>query len=171
MPSYGRNPAKGLSPRTCEVCGESYQPYRDSQTTCGLTCYKRSAAVRQREAARKARPEARERKNNARRVGTNPARRLVNLRGNIKRYGITLEQYEALLAAQADRCVICGDRPDPAGKGAMARLHVDHHHGTGRNRALLCARCNVGIGYFLEDPTRLRAAAEYIEKHRREETT
>jgi hypothetical protein len=166
MPSYGRNPAAGLDPRNCTVCGSSFQPYRDHQVTCGNKCYRRTKTVLDKLSEYTKRPEIRERKNLARRVETNPGRTLVNLRQNVKRYGITLEEYEALRDAQGNRCAICGDQPDPNGKGSMARLHVDHHHASGRNRALLCARCNVGIGYFRENPALLRAAVEYLEQYR-----
>lgn len=68
--------------------------------------------------------------------------------------------------AQGNRCAICGDPPDPNGKRAASRLHVDHCHETGKTRALLCLRCNNGIGHFLEDPARLAAASEYLAKWR-----
>jgi hypothetical protein len=165
MPSYGSNPAKGLVPRVCEVCGTSFQPYRDSQTTCGLPCYKRSAAVRKKHDAWNRRPEVRERKNAARRVSVNPARREMNLRGQVGRYGLTMEQYEQMVAAQDNRCAICGDRPDPNGVKASSRLHVDHNRKTGAVRKLLCGRCNPGIGYFLDDPERLLKAAAYLKEH------
>ena len=78
---------------------------------------------------------------------------------NLKRMGIgmTIEIYEAMLAEQGGRCLICKDQPDP-----MA-LAVDHCHETGRVRGLLCRGCNVGLGHFTDDPERLRAAADYLE--------
>ena len=58
-------------------------------------------------------------------------------------YGITLEQYEAMLAAQNGCCAIC--RTSPTEK---RQLHVDHCHATGRVRALLCSPCNTQLGSF-----------------------
>ena len=60
-----------------------------------------------------------------------------------KRYGITIEEYDALLESQNFGCAIC-KMPCPTGK----RLAVDHDHHTGEIRGLLCYRCNkvlVGI--------------------------
>lgn len=105
-----------------------------------------------------------ERKNAARLVSTNPDQRERNLRSQVRRYGITLEQYEAMLAEQNGLCLICGNPPDPNGVKAASRLHVDHDATTGRVRGLLCNRCNPGIGYFMHDTTRLRAAIAYLER-------
>lgn len=90
----------------------------------------------------------------------------MNLRQNLGRYGVTPEEYAAKVEAQDGRCMICGKRPDPDGVKAASRLHQDHDHQRNRNRDLLCSRCNPGIGYFLDDPVLLRAAADYIERHR-----
>jgi len=168
MPRYGSNPASGLDPRICVVCGSSYQPYRKSQITCGIKCYKRQPEVVAKVREHHAQPHIVERKNIARRVSTNPARREVNLRSAIRRYGITYDEYLAMLESQGDRCAICGCMPDPNGIKAASRLHVDHDHLTGSVRQLLCGRCNQGVGCFVDDPTRLRLAAEYIERHRKE---
>lgn len=44
-------------------------------------------------------------------------------------------------------------------------MAIDHCHKTGRVRAALCNRCNVGLGLFLDDIDLLRAATTYLEKH------
>jgi len=53
-----------------------------------------------------------------------------------KTYGLTSEQYDALLERQGGRCAICRAKPK------SIRLAVDHDHGTGEVRGLLCSRCN-----------------------------
>jgi hypothetical protein len=75
-------------------------------------------------------------------------------------YGLTQGQLAALREAQADACGICGE-PSPQ--------HLDHDHSTGTIRQFLCQRCNHGLGLLKDDPAVLRAAAEYVEKHRREQ--
>jgi len=77
-------------------------------------------------------------------------------------YGITPEEYAALLKSQGGRCAIC--RIDtPRGKGGW---HLDHDHATGRMRGLLCHGCNIALGYFADDLDRLRGAIAYLEAHR-----
>jgi hypothetical protein len=83
----------------------------------------------------------------------------------VKRYGLTIAEYEAMVAAQDGRCAICGCRPDGPSYHT-GRLHVDHDHATGRRRRLLCNGCNVGLGAFRDDPEVLRRAAEYIQRYR-----
>ncbi len=80
------------------------------------------------------------------------------------RYGITLEQYQDMWLAQNGKCAICGK--SEMGKntsGTPNSMNVDHCHTTGRVRGLLCNACNTSIGKMGEDPTRLRAAAMYLE--------
>ncbi|MGY1669034.1 endonuclease VII domain-containing protein [Geodermatophilus sp. SYSU D00710] len=74
-----------------------------------------------------------------------------------RRYGVTAEQADVMLAAQGGMCAICEVEP---------AVHVDHHHATGRVRQLLCFNCNGGLGQFKDDPAALRAAAGYVERHR-----
>lgn len=73
-------------------------------------------------------------------------------------YGLTLEQWDEMVLAQEGRCDICG---------LPAELVVDHCHTSKDVRALLCGICNTGLGHFKDEPARMRAAAEYIERHRR----
>src|SRR5579859_6165169 len=67
-------------------------------------------------------------------------RRAMQLRAShlMRKFGITLEQYDAMLVEQGGRCAACGtDEP-----GGMGSFHVDHCHATGKVRKLLCVRCN-----------------------------
>ena len=167
MPRYGSNPAKGLEPRDCIVCSTRFQPYRDSQKTCSRACYQQTPASKEVQRRSDMRPERQKRKNELRRG--KPITALTNRRNQLARYGLTIEQHDAMLAAQDGRCAICGNPPNPDGVRAASRLHADHDHVTGRHRDLLCNSCNNGIGRFRDDPALLRAAAEYIERHRSQE--
>nr|WP_078884185.1 endonuclease domain-containing protein [Streptomyces sp. NRRL S-340] len=41
--------------------------------------------------------------------------------------------------------------------------HVDHCHGTGRVRGVLCFSCNAALGQFKDRPDVMRRAAAYVE--------
>lgn len=76
-------------------------------------------------------------------------------------YGITTEEYDALMEVQGGACAICGSTEWP---GKNNTPHVDHCHTTGKIRGLLCGKCNVALGNMDDDPARLRAAADYLER-------
>jgi hypothetical protein len=81
-------------------------------------------------------------------------------------FGITLEQYEQMLADQGGVCAVCGKTETeihPQSK-RVRNLNVDHCHDTGHVRGLLCNSCNRGIGLLKDDPTILRRALNYLEK-------
>lgn len=86
------------------------------------------------------------------------ADRNASRRAKWRQQGIDVEAAEALFADSDGSCPLCGRTP-------THRLHVDHDHGTGRVRGLLCGSCNRAIGLMGDDPARLRAAADYLEKH------
>lgn len=75
-------------------------------------------------------------------------------------YGISLADYDALLAAQNGRCAICFDLP-----GAR-KLAVDHCHQTGKIRGLLCQTCNTGMGQLRDSPELCERAAQYLRRAR-----
>ena len=79
----------------------------------------------------------------------------------VRRFGITLAKYLALLEAQEGRCAICKRIPDEADPNGW-RFCVDHDHETGAVRGLLCRTCNIGLGAFRDDPALLRAADRYL---------
>lgn len=74
----------------------------------------------------------------------------------MQRFGIGIEVWNRMYAAQGGLCAICRTAEATA---------TDHDHETGSVRALLCRDCNLGIGLLGEDPSRLRAAAEYLDAH------
>lgn len=75
------------------------------------------------------------------------------------RYGITWEQYEALVLAQNGKCGICGGTQL---RGHGGRLCIDHDHATGRIRGLLCTSCNLAVGYLADSAERAEALAAYL---------
>lgn len=71
-----------------------------------------------------------------------------------KKYGITQEIWNAIYDQQEGCCAICG-RDD-------RDLVVDHNHGDGVVRGLLCSNCNTGLGFFGDDPDVVESAWTYL---------
>lgn len=79
-------------------------------------------------------------------------------------FGLTTEQYERMVEAQAGLCAICM-LPETArtnGGEGVRQLSVDHDHRTGRVRKLLCNRCNTAIGSLGDDPQLALGAHLYL---------
>lgn len=89
---------------------------------------------------------------------------LNNLRKKMREHGATVEEYEAMVAAQGGGCAICGST-DPRVK-RMKRLYVDHCHGSNKIRGLLCGPCNSLLGFADDSIETLRKAIAYLEKHK-----
>jgi hypothetical protein len=103
------------------------------------------------------------------RYATEPEFRAKRLAGRVMhkrkshlktRYGMSLADYDDILARQHGACAICERK-------SKKRLCVDHCHKFNKRRSLLCLRCNTGLGNFDDDPARLRKAADYAEDWRR----
>lgn len=77
-----------------------------------------------------------------------------------RRFGITLIQYEYMLAIQKGLCAICG--VDMAKNSQGHRLGVDHDHATGKVRGILCKPRNTAIGGFHDSPGLCERGAEYL---------
>jgi hypothetical protein len=73
---------------------------------------------------------------------TGNGRRERFLRG---KYGIGVADYNRMFAEQLGRCAICQCEPNRGKK--TEHFDVDHDHGTGVVRGLLCRRCNALVGY------------------------
>lgn len=75
-----------------------------------------------------------------------------------KTYGITAEEYAAIMEHQGGRCAIC-----QRATGASRRLAVDHDHTTGLVRGCLCRTCNrYVLGHLRDDTTALQRAIDYL---------
>jgi hypothetical protein len=81
-----------------------------------------------------------------------------------KEYGITFEQYEAMVVAQGGTCLVCCE-PFPEDKNGKRQTHIDHCHETNDVRGVLCYLCNVMLGSGRDNPTILENAARYVRKH------
>lgn len=83
-------------------------------------------------------------------------------------YGITLDEYYAMLSAQEGCCAICGLEEN---KSALISLQknisfaVDHCHVTNKIRGLLCNQCNRALGMFGDNKDILKKALDYLNKH------
>lgn len=105
------------------------------------------------------------------RSGTHPTKSYDGVfKASIKKlYGMTMEEYEALLRKQAYRCAICrGPEIRKRRNGQPMRLSVDHDHVTKIPRGLLCVRCNVIVWALEENHTLIPAIFAYVEKFRDE---
>lgn len=78
----------------------------------------------------------------------------------IKRYGITLEQYEEMYDNQKGVCKICKNTCS-----SRQCLSVDHCHKTGKVRGLLCVKCNTALGMLNDDVHKFKTAIEYLNQH------
>jgi hypothetical protein len=84
------------------------------------------------------------------------------LRGRKRPKEIMKKLFKGHMAARVrpvlpEQCDICSGRQS-------LRLAKDHDHATGKLRGHLCFHCNTGLGHFRDDPQRLQAAIEYLEK-------
>jgi hypothetical protein len=88
---------------------------------------------------------------------------------NLRRYGLTPEQFADLLTAQGSQCAICRTQT-PGGQG----WHVDHDHSCCNTRkqscgkcfrGILCSRCDIAIWNLRDDPVIIQAALRYVLTH------
>lgn len=80
----------------------------------------------------------------------------------LRTYDLTPEDYDRMLASQGGGCTICGATEPGRGR---TQFCVDHNHTTGHIRGLLCAHCNLALGYLKDDPNLCLKAANYLGAH------
>lgn len=149
--------------KKCAKCGltkASSEFNRHARSADGLQSWCRSCSTEYTKRWSKDNPARRNAASRAR-YRRNPAKHIEYARRHIirRQYGLTLDEYRAIIARG---CAICGKH----GKTGPGGLALDHCHATGKVRDALCANCNNGLGRFGDDPDLLRAAADYLERHR-----
>lgn len=127
----------GSHPNYCVACHKAYREERRAEA-CGRCGRKRDEGDR---------------------TSTSYCYDCYRNRWVFRKYGLTGEQYDQMLADQGQRCALCHDENNGR------TWHVDHCHASNRVRGLLCDLCNRGLGHFRDDPAVLRRAAEYLEAH------
>ena len=90
----------------------------------------------------------------------------------LRRYGLSVDEWRAMLVAQGNGCGVCGKVP------ASGTLHIDHSHQRGWKRmppserkqwvrGLCDFTCNSVWLRRGATPEKLRAAADYLERFER----
>lgn len=76
---------------------------------------------------------------------------------NLKRYGLTIKQYDEILIIQNYSCATCGNNTET--------LCIDHDHITGQIRKLLCRNCNIALGLLKENKQTILNLLEYLSEY------
>lgn len=80
----------------------------------------------------------------------------------IKKYGITLDDYNMMYESQGGVCKICEQKCDHPQRNDIDTLCVDHCHETGKVRGLLCNKCNSLLGWARDNIETLAKAIDYL---------
>lgn len=78
----------------------------------------------------------------------------------LRRYGLSLADFDRLLEEQNNSCGLCGHVFD----GKRGKIVVDHDHRTGQVRGLLDKNCNSGLGLLGDDTSSVVNALLYLER-------
>lgn len=84
----------------------------------------------------------------------------------LKKYGLTLDEYNLMFEEQGGVCAICNlaETQISNKKGGVDSLKVDHCHKTNLVRGLLCSKCNFGIGLLQDKIGNALSATRYLLK-------
>lgn len=138
----------GKLPQRCPECRAEHKKETDRAKTARWRAAdpeRQRTYDREYQARRRLEPEFRQRRNEFEMV---------------RKYGLTMADFDALLASQGGVCAICkGSRSGPG-----VRFHVDHCHKSSKVRGLLCSRCNTAIGLLQDDPLIAESAAAYLRR-------
>jgi len=85
---------------------------------------------------------------------------------NLKqRFNMSIAEYNEIFLKQKGKCAICElAETSVDSKGNIKWLSVDHHHGNGDIRGLLCNSCNTGIGLLQDSAKIMYSAINYLKE-------
>lgn len=76
-----------------------------------------------------------------------------------KRHGLSVKEQRRMRIKAGGCCAICNKH-----ESKCKRQHaIDHCHKTGAIRGILCAKCNIGLGYFGDSLEGINRAVRYLE--------
>lgn len=84
----------------------------------------------------------------------------VNFRRNLRKYGITADDFNNKLVEQNNLCSICK-------KPFIDTPHIDHCHRTGLFRGILHPECNTALGLLKEDIAIFEGGIAYLKKYKK----
>lgn len=160
------NECRRSKPKKCSACNRILPADQFSKRSDGHGCYgipraecKECCTALTREYRRNLDPESRKRyKSIKKRSYQKNYGNANSWRARIRKLGLDDPNDEILERAMSTtRCDCCSDSLD-----GRKNKTIDHDHKTGKFRGILCARCNLGIGHFYDDPSRLAEAILYL---------
>jgi hypothetical protein len=127
--------------RECLHCGTTFEPYRSTSKYCSKKCLERASNLKKK---------------------TDPHKQKIKRCGELRRkYGITLEERDAMYADQEGKCKVCETHMTLDSRKPSS-AHVDHCHTTGEVHGLLCSYCNTAAGLLGENPKIAASLVQYL---------
>lgn len=160
-----RGHRRSLKEKECLICKNKFNQKSPNQKCCGsikdkFSCNFKNYLLTKKETDKKYRQKNRDKILKYR-------QNKLNEHYNIKWRHKLKFNYNELLIKQGNVCAICLKKETAKsrknGKIKIKQLAVDHNHKTNTIRGLLCYRCNMGLGFFQENPIFLKKAIEYVE--------
>lgn len=151
--------------KRCRVCGAGFETTVHNRELCSEECQLANKQEKRRLNDSQNRDAVNARQREWRKANYDPVKQRVRYEKNrvyranadmVRKYGITLEDYNRMLEAQGGHCAICPRVP------GTKRLPVDHNHDTGAVRGILCDRCNRAIGLLGDSTDLLESALNYL---------
>ncbi len=156
------------TPKPCEACAQVFQPERSSARFCSRACgHSGRRKLLDRPCAKCStffHPKSARHRFCSRACHAVTVVKGVKARGPVLYIGGDRNKAKVralLMREQGGKCAACACVLEPG-----YRTNIDHCHGAGHVRSLLCQRCNTALGLCREDPAWLRALADYAERCR-----
>lgn len=127
------NKCKTLKPIEAFQFRDKQRGYRQSHCASCKLEYQQGEKYRATAARYRARPETKESQTR---------------RHYLREFGITLEEFEEMIAAQDNRCFLCGVEFDRSTYANLRAPVLDHSHKDEGLRKVLCQLCNKSLGFI-----------------------